>query len=91
MKTVEVARATVTLGESAEALAGEPVVVTRDGVPFAPLMPIEEADLDSVALGRQAKFWTVIEQARAQHRAGTSLSAEAVRRELGLVDDPTEG
>ncbi len=85
MKNIEMIQASESLAQAVRNLAGSPVVVTEDGVPIAALLPIDDADLESVALGTNSKFLAVIEQALAQCRQGLGLSAEAARRELGLL------
>jgi antitoxin (DNA-binding transcriptional repressor) of toxin-antitoxin stability system len=84
MRNVELAQANETLGQSVRDLAGEPLVVTEAGVPIAALVPIDELDLESLALGNNPRFMAIIEEARAQCRQGLGLSTEDVRRELGL-------
>lgn len=84
MRNIEVAQANEILGQSVRDLAGEPLVVTDGGVPIAALVPIDELDLESIALGSNPRFLAVIEEARAQCRQGLGLSTEQVRRELGL-------
>jgi antitoxin (DNA-binding transcriptional repressor) of toxin-antitoxin stability system len=85
MRNVEATQANESLGQSARNLAGEPIVVTEDGVPIAALMPIDELDLESVALGNNPRFMAILEEARAQCQQGLGLSSETVRRELGLL------
>jgi prevent-host-death family protein len=85
MKTVEVSEAKNPLGQSVRELGSEPLVVTDEGVPIAALVPIEEMDLESLALGSNPKFLAILERARAEYRQGAGLSTEAVRRELGLL------
>jgi antitoxin (DNA-binding transcriptional repressor) of toxin-antitoxin stability system len=84
MKNVELTQANDSLGQSVRDLAGEPLVVTESGVPIAALVPIDELDLESLALGSNPRFLAIIEEARAQCRQGLGLSTEDVRRELGL-------
>jgi antitoxin (DNA-binding transcriptional repressor) of toxin-antitoxin stability system len=84
MKNVELTHANDSLGQSVRDLAGEPLVVTEAGVPIAALVPIDELDLESLALGNDPRFLAIIEEARAQCRQGLGLSTEDVRRELGL-------
>jgi antitoxin (DNA-binding transcriptional repressor) of toxin-antitoxin stability system len=84
MRNIEVTQANDSLGQSVRDLAGEPLVVTEAGVPIAALVPIDELDLESLALGSNPRFLAIIEEARAQCRQGLGLSTEDVRRELGL-------
>jgi antitoxin (DNA-binding transcriptional repressor) of toxin-antitoxin stability system len=84
MKNVELTQANETLGQSVRDLAGEPLVVTESGVPIAALVPIDELDLEALALGSDPRFLAIIESARDQCRQGLGLSTADVRRELGL-------
>jgi hypothetical protein len=83
MKRIDISEATGSLGQYVRELDG-PLVLTDGGQPIAALMPIDDADLETIALGSNPKFLAVIEQARAQSRAGAGLSPDEVRRELGL-------
>jgi hypothetical protein len=47
-------------------------------------MPIGETDLDTASLADDPKFMAIIEQARAQRRAGLGMSSDEVRRALGI-------
>lgn len=84
MRNIDVTQAHDSLGHSVRNLAGEPLVVTEDGVPIAALVPIDELDRESLALGNNPRFMAILEKARAQCRQGLGLTSEAVRRELGL-------
>ena len=85
MRNVEVTQANDSLGHSVRNLAGEPLVVTEGGVPIAALVPIDELDLEALALGSNPRLMAILEEARAQCQQGLGLSSEAVRRELGLL------
>jgi hypothetical protein len=84
MKKIDVITATNSLGQYARELEQEPLVLTEDGHAIAALMPIDDADLESLSLSLSPKFQAVIEGAREEFRNGASLSAEEVRRELGI-------
>ena len=84
MKTLDVSKATAPLSQYARALDQEPLVLTDGDQPIAALMPIEDADLETIALGSNPKFLALLEQARAQRRAGAGLTTEEVRTKLGL-------
>ena len=62
----------------------EPLILTENGTPIAAMIPIEDADLDSVALGTNKRFLEILETARAQRRAGEGMDSQEVRRVLGL-------
>jgi len=58
--------------------------LTEAGHAIAALLPMDDADLESLALSLSPRFQALIERARAEYRSGASLSADDVRRELGI-------
>ena len=83
MKVVEKADATRTLGDYAGEIDSGPVVVTNQGRPVAALVPIENADLETVALSTDRQFLDLIERSRARVRAEGGVSSEEMRRRFG--------
>ncbi|MHB1561628.1 MAG: hypothetical protein ACYC61_29615 [Isosphaeraceae bacterium] len=79
MKNIELSQANDCLGQSVRGRAGEPLVGTEA------VVPIDDLDLETLALGNNPRFLAILEQARAQCREGSGLSTEEVRRELGLL------
>ncbi len=69
MKVIEKADATASLADYADAVQSGPVVVTRHGQPVAALVPIENADLETVSLATNRPFIDLIERSRARVRA----------------------
>ncbi len=84
MKTIEVSQATNSLGQYARELEQEPLVLTEAGHAIAALFPMDDADLESLALSLSPRFQALIERARAEYRSGASMSADDVRRELEI-------
>ena len=84
MKTIDVTQATNSLGEYARELDLEPLVLTEGGHAIAALVPIDDDDLESLALSLNPKFQGLIERARAEYQNGAGLSADDARRELGI-------
>lgn len=82
MKVLEQAEATAPLAEYAAGIGQEPVIVTRHGKPIAALLPIENADLETVSLSTNPKFLDLIERSRARQRAEGGLSSDEMRRRL---------
>ncbi len=82
MKKVEVTQATNSPEQNARELGQEPLVLTDGGHAIAALLPIDDADVESMTLS--LRFQAVIDRARAEYRNGASLSAEDARRELGI-------
>ena len=68
MKSIELAEATQSLAESARAAADGPVVVTRDGNPIAVVLPLENADLETVSLSTNPSFLSIIERSAPEKR-----------------------
>ena len=85
MKKVELARATDSLESYARRLGQEPLVLTEDGHAIAALLPVDDAEVESMMLSLSPKFQAIIDGARAEHESGASLSAEEARRELGIA------
>jgi hypothetical protein len=49
------------------------------------LVPVEEgADIESVSLSMNPDFIALIERSRAQHKPGSGISSDEMRRELGI-------
>jgi prevent-host-death family protein len=83
MKVVEKVQATATLAAYMEDVGNGPLVVTHQGKPVAVLMPIENADLETVALSTNRQFIELVERSRARVRAEGAVSSEAMRRRFG--------
>ena len=84
MKTVEMDKATKTLGECAREAGTEPLVITQQGKPVAVLLPLENADLETVSLSTNPRFLELIERSRLRLTEEGGLSSEEVRRQLGM-------
>lgn len=84
MKTVEMVEATATLAEFVRRASKEPVVVTVGGKPVAALVPIENADWETVALSTHPQFLALIERSRARQKSEGGISSKEMRRRLGL-------
>lgn len=79
MKVVEKADATATLAEYTAEIASGAVIVTNEGRPVAALVPIENADLETVSLSTNREFLELIERSRARVRANGGISSEEMR------------
>ncbi len=80
MKVIEKSDATATLAEYAEAIDNGPVIVTSEGRPVAALVPVENADLETVSLSTNPKFIELIERSRSRVQAEGGISSEEIRR-----------
>ena len=84
MKVLEKSKATASLAEFAANAKNEAIIVTNNGKPVAALVPIENADLETVSLSTNPQFLAIIERSRARHRAEGGISSDEIRRRLGL-------
>ena len=83
MKVVETVDATGTLADYTAQIGSGPIIVTTHGRPVAALVPLENSDLESVALGNNPQFLELIERSRTRVRDEGGISAEELRRRLG--------
>jgi PHD/YefM family antitoxin component YafN of YafNO toxin-antitoxin module len=91
MKVVEKGSATATLAAYMEDVGNEPLVVTDQGKPVAILMPIDNADLETVALSTSRQFIDLVERSRARVRAEGGISSEEIRRRFGSLTQTGAG
>jgi prevent-host-death family protein len=82
MKTVEMKQATAPLADYARDVEKEPVIVTKRGRPVAALMPIENADRETVVLSTNPQFLALIERSRRRQETEGGISTEEMRRRL---------
>jgi prevent-host-death family protein len=82
MKTVEMSRATGALADYARDVETEPVIVTDHGRPVAALLPIENADRETVALSTNPQFLALIERSRLRQDTEGGISSDDMRRRL---------
>jgi antitoxin (DNA-binding transcriptional repressor) of toxin-antitoxin stability system len=80
MKLVEKIDATDTLAEYATNIQSGPVIVTDQGCPVAALVPIENADVETVSLSTNPQFLDLIQRSRAQARKEGGISSQEMRR-----------
>jgi len=62
----------------------EAVLVTSNGKPVAALMPIEDADMETISLRTNPKFMRIIERSRKRQRKEGGISSDEMRRRLGI-------
>lgn len=78
MKMVSLEEAT--LNTCVEDAQHERVVITRDGKPVALVIGVEGMDEEQVQLGSSDKFWTLIEERRAQKTISRDELEEKIDR-----------
>ncbi len=88
MKTIEMARATAPLAKYAQKLKNHSVILTESGKPVAALVPIANADWETVTLSTHPRFLALIEKSRTRQKAEGGISSREMRRRLGLKSNP---
>lgn len=84
MKKIEMDKATAPLSKYAREVSKEPMILTDKGKPVDALVPIENADLETVTLSTNLQFLALIERSRARQKSEGGISSEDMRRRLGL-------
>ena len=80
MKRIEKADATDTLAEYTTNLQSGPLIVTDQGCPVAALVPIANADVETVSLSTNPQFLDLIERSRVRVRKEGGISTREMRR-----------
>jgi antitoxin (DNA-binding transcriptional repressor) of toxin-antitoxin stability system len=83
MKILEVAQATAPLADYARDMKNEPLILTMNGTPVAALIPLENADIETVTLSTHPQFLALIERSRTRQKTEGGISSEEMRRRLG--------
>ncbi len=84
MTKIELKKASEPLSKYAQKARKDPVIVVKKGKPFAAVVPIRNADEESLALSTNRKFLKIIERSRARVKKEGAISASELRRRLGL-------
>jgi antitoxin (DNA-binding transcriptional repressor) of toxin-antitoxin stability system len=84
MKTLELSEATESLADYVRMARTETIVVTIKGKPMVALTAIgRNTDLENLIVSSDPAFRGLIERSRALFPAGSGLSTDEVRRQLG--------
>ncbi len=83
VRTVDIGDATQTLAEYARQLDAGPIVVTSGGQPLAAVVPMEDADLETVSLSMDPQFMEIIRRSRARGEREGGVAADEVERKFG--------
>jgi hypothetical protein len=68
--------------KAVHSLGAEPTAILHNGRPVAVLLPVEGADLETVAMSLNAQFRAILERSAARQLAEGGVSAEEMRRRL---------
>jgi len=85
MTKVEFKKASGPLSAYAEKARKDPIIVVKRGKPFAAVIPIRNADEETVALSTNRKFLKIIDRSRARLKKEVGISGSELRRRLGLA------
>ena len=66
MTKIELKKASEPLSKYAEKARKDPVIVVKEGKPFAAVVPIRNADEETVSLSTNRKFLAIIERSRSR-------------------------
>jgi prevent-host-death family protein len=83
IRTIDITEATQPLADYAQQANDGTVVVTSRGEPIAAVVPVGDADWESVSLSLNPEFIEIIERSRARHAKEGGISSAEVRRRFG--------
>jgi prevent-host-death family protein len=84
MTKIELKKASAPLSEYARKARKDPIIVVKRGKPFAAVVPIRNADGETVSLSTNRKFLAIIERSRSRYKREGEISSKELRRRLGL-------
>jgi hypothetical protein len=90
MKTIEKAEATQSLASYAEHAEDFPIVVTDHGQPIAALLPVPNADVETVSLSTNPEFLSLISRSRERQQKQGGIPSQEMRRRLRIALDRSE-
>lgn len=90
MKKLDMGEATAPLSEYARQVNEEPLIITIPGKPVAALVPIENADSETVTLSTHPEFLALVERSRARQKAEGGISSADMCRRLGPPNKPLQ-
>ena len=89
MKILELEKASKPLADYASDLGTHPLVITSNKKPVAALIPIEDADRESLALSLSPQFGKIIRRARAEAKKGSVFSLKQIKQEFSRDPEPS--
>lgn len=81
MKTLEVGKAADSLDRYTRKMGQETLFVTRNGLPVAALIPIDNGEM-CPNLAANAKFLAIMERSRKEGKSKGTISLKKIRQEL---------
>ncbi len=80
MKKIELTEATKPLAEYVKEMDGMSLMIMYKGVALAALVPMDNADYESVALGSDPELIAILEKSRKSVREGRVYTTEGMRK-----------
>ena len=90
MKTLEMSQATGELSSYAEQVRKEPVIVTHRCKPVTALVPIENADLETVSLSTDPRFLALIERSQTLYKPNKKIPLSEIRQKYKRKPKPRQ-
>ncbi len=88
MKTIDIEKDPLKpLAEYTKELGEEVLVFTSNKKPVAAMVPLKNIDTESLALSYHPEFLELIEKARAEVKAGKTLSLEEMKKEVRTKEE----
>ena len=83
MRTIEIEEGSLKpLAEFARELGEDLLIFTSNKEPVAAMVPLKNVDMESLALSYHPDFMEIIEKARAEVKAGKTLSLDEMKDEV---------
>ena len=89
MKVLEIDTATSSLEKYARKVKTQPIIVTKNGKPFAALVSLKNADMETIEMSANPRFMNLIDRSRERHKTEGGMTRDEVRRSLGLNKSKT--
>lgn len=83
MKTIEITTASQTLAECTRDIDEDFVVLTSNNKPVAAIVSLKDVDPESLSLSTNPQFMRIVEQARQEIAAGSTLSLDQMKQHCG--------
>lgn len=80
MRKIDLADATKPLAEYVKEMEGMSLMITYKGVALAALVPLENADYETVTMATDPEFRAILERSRKSLREEGGVSADEVRK-----------
>jgi antitoxin (DNA-binding transcriptional repressor) of toxin-antitoxin stability system len=80
MKKIELTEATRPLAEYVKEMDGQSVMIMYQGVALAALVPMDNADYETVSLNTNPEFIAMLERSRARGRKKGGISTAEMRK-----------